>query len=149
MQAVEAPTKVPFTLTQDDGNITEADGTANLWSDLWKYQVPEGTGIILETGNTFACYLEDAAAEIGDDTGYVKIEHRDPSGQDKVNVFGAAIYLRVKDFQSQYKIAKLRLDKPVMVYPKQWLVVMAYDDGAIDASDSYFELKTSKVASPL
>ena len=37
----------PFHLTAADPGNTEADGTANAWSDIWKYQVPRGTTIFL------------------------------------------------------------------------------------------------------
>jgi hypothetical protein len=145
----QTPVKKPFVITQDDGNITEADGTVDTWSDIWKYQAPQGTGIILETGNTFSVYLEDASAEVGNDTCYVKIEHRDPSGQDRKNVWGESLYYRAKEFQEISKLAVIRLNEPFKVYPREWIVIMVKDDGTIDASDSYFELRTSKVALPL
>jgi len=153
MQAVMTPEQkvrmAPFHINQKDGNITEADGTANTWSDIWKYQVPQGSGIILQTGDQISMYLEDATAQVGDDTCYVKIEVRDAAEEEKDRLYGAALYQSVKEFQDRDTIAKLEVPKPMRVYPRQWIVISVKDDGAIDASDSYFDLFTSKVAVPL
>ena len=63
----------PFHLTNDDGNITEADGSAAAWADIWKLQVPRGNEMILAAGDTFSAYVEDASAEVSDRTAKVNI----------------------------------------------------------------------------
>lgn len=144
------PALAPFHINQSDGNITETDGTANTNSDIWVYEVPLGTGIILQAGDSFSAYLEDSSpAEVGSYTCYVTIEVRDPSGLSVVQAFGPALYARVKEFQDRNKIARLGVSEPVKVYPRQKIVVVAKDDATIDVSDSYFDLFTSKVAMPL
>lgn len=140
----------PFHINQDDGNITEADGVAATWSDIWKYRVPQGCGIVLQAGDQLSCYLEDTAPlEVGNDDCYVKIEVRDPSEQDVKLAFGPAVYQKVKEFQDRKSIAKLVLVAPLKVLARQWIVLVAKDGVVIDASDSHFDLLTSKVAVPL
>ena len=140
----------PFHLNQEDGNITKSDGTAATWTDIWKYQVPQKQGIVLQAKDVISMYLEDTApAEVGADTCYVQIEVRDASEQDKRIVFGPALYARLKEFQDRNLMARLPLGAPVKVYERQWVVIMVKDDGTIDESDSYFDLYTSKVAVPL
>jgi len=143
------PELAPFHITQADGNITEGDGTANTWSDIWSYEVPLGTGIILQSSDVFAAYLEDASAEAGGYDCYVKVEVRDPSGLSVVQVFGPSLYNRVKEFSDRNNVARLGLAQPVKVYPRQKIVIVVKDNGAIDASDSYFDLFIHKVAVPL
>lgn len=140
----------PFHINQEDGNITEADGVAATWSDIWKYQVPQGSEIVLQAGDFLSCYLEDTSpAEVGDDDCYVKLEVRDPSEQDVRSVFGAALYMRVGEFADKNTKARLVLAAPLTVIARQWIVLAAKDGVAIDASDSHFDLTTSKVATPL
>jgi len=139
----------PFHITRADGNITEADGTADLWSDIWKYTCPKGSGLLLQAGDALSAYLEDAAAEVGNYDCFIKVEVRDPSGQDVVLLYGPALYIKSKEFQNRNTIARLAMPAPVKLYPRQTLVICVKDNGAIDASDSYFDLFTSKVAVPL
>lgn len=135
----------PFHLTQADGNITEADGTANSFSDIWKYQVPIGVSHVIRTGDTFSAYLEDSSpAQVGNATCRVQIEVRDPAEQDKMVVLGPMLYLKVKEFQDMQLVAKIRIPTDVIVGERYWIVVMVRDDGTIDASDSYFDLNISR-----
>ena len=140
-------TKQPFRLTQSDAVISEADGTANQWSDIWKYQVPMGVQLVIEPEAVFAAYLEDTSpAEVGSATCRVKIEKRDPSESDVQILYGPDIYLSVKEFQDKSKKARLSVpSKGLTIDQREYLVVSVYDDAAIDASDSYFELLISKV----
>ena len=135
----------PFHLTQADPNVTVADGTANTWSDLWKYQVPIGVSHVIQTGHTFAAYLEDTSpAEVGNSTCRVQVEIRDPAEQDSRIVYGPGLYLRVKEFQDRDLMARLVTPEQLVVAERYWIVVRAIDDATIDASDSYFELLISR-----
>lgn len=145
----EAPVLAPFILTNSDGSITAgSDGSTGVWGDVWKYQVPQGTGIILQAGDEFSLFLSDDAVptEVGRYDCYVKIEVRDPAEQDNVLAFGPALYNRVRELQDRNKIAKLAIAQPIKIYPRQWLAIVAKDVGTIDVSECYFVLKTSKVA---
>lgn len=130
----------PLHLTNNDSNLTRADGTASTWSDIWKYQVPRGTELIISPGDTFAAYLEDASAEVSDRTAKVKIEVRDPAEGEASLAFGPSAYQSVKEFQDDDLVARLRLLEPLRVPSRYWVVISVYDDGAIDESDSAFDL---------
>lgn len=148
----KAAVLAPFHLTQADGNITlGSDGTTGLWGDIWKYQVPQGTGIILQAGDQFSLRIDDDASgtEVGQTDCYVKIEVRDPGEQDNLLVYGITMYKRCREFENRNTIARLALAKPVKVYPRQWIAIAAKDVGTIDTSECYFDLLTSKVAIPL
>jgi len=136
----------PFRLTQADSGISEADGTANQWSDIWKYQVPVGVTLKVKAEHTFAAYLEDASAQVGNATCRIKIEKRDPSESDVLLLYGPDLYVVSKEFQDQTKKARLACPAGgITISQREYIVISVYDDGAIDASDSYFELLISKV----
>ena len=138
----------PFQLTDNDANVTEADGTASTWSDIWDYEVPIGEAIRLTSEHTFSAYLENASAEVSNTTCSVRIEVRDPSGQDVVRIFGPALYIKVKEFSERPLLAHLGVAE-LTVRERQHIVVQANDDGAIDASDSYFQLHITRVRQAL
>lgn len=134
-----------WSLTQATANVTEADGTADTWSDIWKWQVPSGNGIVIDPGDSFAAYLEDASAEIANNA-RVRIQVRESEEDEAKTIIPAVPYVRVKSFDDErkrfvYEGATVRIDE------NWWIVVQVNDDGAIDASDSYFEL-TGKRARP-
>lgn len=144
------PVEEKWSLTQlQTADITEADGTAAKWSDIWKYQVPTGIGHVLLPEHTFSAYLEDVAAQVGNGTCRLRIEVRDASEQDSKVVFGPALYVSVKDFSDVNKMAKLNLNGPIVVTERMYIVIVVNDDGAIDASDSYFELATARIRKTL
>ncbi|MBU2613914.1 hypothetical protein KJ925_05685 [Patescibacteria group bacterium] len=137
----------PFRLTNLDPVIAEADGTANLWSDIWKYQVPQGVALILKPQHSFSTYLEDTSpAEVGNPTCQVKIEKRDSSESDVLLVYGPDLYYASKEFQDKDLKARLRVPEAgVAINEREFLVIAAKDDATIDASDSYFEMYIAKV----
>lgn len=143
----------PFHMSQLDGNITlgAAVLTTGVWGDIWRYQVPQGTGIVLQAGDTFSLRIDDDAigTEVGTTDCYVKIEVRDPGQNDNILIWGPNLYLKCREFEDRNKIARLQLAKPVKVYPRQWIAIAAKDVGTVDTSECYFDLLTSKVAVPL
>ena len=136
--------EVPFPLTDNDSAITEADGVAATWSDIWDYQVPPGMALKLTPQDSFALYLEDTSpAEVSNQTCEVEIVVRNAAGTDNQSVYGPALYFLSKEFQEGPKMAKLA--SHMEVGPRQRLVIRVKDDGTIDASDSYFELLTTRI----
>lgn len=135
----------PFHLTNSDPNVTEADGTQDVFSDIWKYQVPIGVTHVLKSEHRFSAYLEDASAEVGNSTCRIQLEVRDPAEQDSRVVLGPALYLRAKEFQDMTKMLTLQVGEDMVVSERYWIVIMVRDDGAIDASDSYFDLFVSRM----
>jgi hypothetical protein len=140
-QAV-APSEVlePFHLLSSDVNMSVQDGTANAWVDIWKYQVPRGTEIILSPGDQFSAYIEDASTVVGNKTCSIRIFVRDPAEGEETIVYGPNFYERSKEQQDDDLIARLRMLEAMRVKPRYWIVVSAKDDGTIDASDSFFDL---------
>lgn len=149
MEQTKSPKMAPFHITQADGNITAANGVTGTWSDIYKYQVPQGVGIILQTGDQFSAYIKDASAEVGLYDCWVKIEVRDAAELDKQVVFGPSLYKKIREFQDRDTIAHLELSEPVKAYPRQWIVIVGKDTGTITVANCYFSLLTSKVAQPL
>lgn len=142
--------EAPFTLYQNDPVISVADGTADTWTDIWKYQVPVGVSLILKPEHTFSAYLEDAAAEVGSATCSVRIEKKDASESDTQIVYGPNLYIASKEFQDAKILAHLNVPASgIIVNEREYLVVTVLDDGAIDESDSYFELRIAKVRKAL
>lgn len=135
------------TTTIPSGN--RSDGTANKWSDIWKYQVPTGQAHILKPGFSFSAYLEDAGAQISDGGGRIRIEIRDQSEQDAKSIYGPALYVASKEFQDSRKKATLDLQSDMAIEERFFIVILVNDDGAIDESDSYFLLETIRVRSGL
>lgn len=146
----------PFRLYQDDPVISVADGTAAVWSDIWKYQVPVGVSLILKPHHTFACYLWEttADAECTTTNTMVKIEKRDSSESDVVKVF-LDLYITCREFAEKPLMAKLQVpEEGIIVNEREYLVISVYDpDGAVDEAggtlDCYFELHIAKVRKAL
>ena len=123
-----------------------SDGTANQWTDIWKYQVPSGQSHILKPEHYLAAYLEDSSpAEVSNGTCQIKLVVRDQSEQDEKCVYGPALYVATKEFQDRDKMASLQLKHEVMVEERFFIVFQAKDDGTIDESDSYFKLETIRI----
>lgn len=140
----------PFRLFQDDPVISVSDGVANTWSDIWKYQVPQGTALILKPTHTFSAYIEDASTQVGNQTCQVKVEKRDASESDVILVYGPDLYYTIKEFQERSKMARLMVPaEGLIVGEREYLVISAKDDGTIDESDSYFEMHIAKVRKAL
>lgn len=143
------PVEEVYSLTNAATGITEADGVAAKWSDIWAYQVPTGLAHVLLPQHTFSIYLEDGSAEVGGGTCQVRLVIRDTSEMDEKAFFPPALYVTVKEFQDKDKVAKLNVRESVQVLEKMYITVQAKDDGTIDASDSYFELQTLRVRNSL
>lgn len=131
---------VPFTLIRTSPAVSEADGTANVKSDIFKAQVPRGERWSLRPGSTFQAYLEDASAEIGNGGNAIEIQVRDASEQQRLTVYGPAPYISSKESQDIDLKAKLNVPEVVYIPERGWIVITVKDDGAIDASDSRFQL---------
>ena len=138
--------ETPYRLYQDDPVISVSDGTADTFTDIWTYQVPQGMALIIKPYHTFAAYINDGS-EVGDNTCQIKIEKRDASGTEVEILYGPELYLTSKEFQEQVKMAKLVAvsEAGVIIEPRQKLVIAIKDDGTVDESACYFELHIAKV----
>ena len=143
------PIAEPYSLTQIDTGLipsgNRSDGTANSWVKIWKFQVPDGIKMIFEPQDIIALYLEDASAEVSNNTCEVRLTISDTSESDSKVIYGPVPYVNVKEFQDTRKVARLRLPSPVEVYEKQFFNIEVKDDGAIDESDSRFLAEMTRI----
>ena len=146
--------EAPFRLTSDDPVLSRADGVASTWSDLWKYQVPIGTSLILKPEHTFVANLEWDTTTAGDQTCIVKIEKRDASESEVVRVF-YDLYYAIKEWQNKTKMAHLQVPpEGIIINEREFLVISGYESGgnlqAGAVNDvSYFELRIARVRKAL
>uniref|UniRef100_A0A6H2A4P9 Uncharacterized protein n=1 Tax=viral metagenome TaxID=1070528 RepID=A0A6H2A4P9_9ZZZZ len=143
-----------WTLTSADtvaipaGN--RADGVANKWSDIWKYQVPTGQAHVLKPEHRFAAYVRDTSpAEVGNGTCRIKIVIRDQSESDEKAIYGPALYVASKEFQDVDKMARLALQRDLAVEEKFYIALVINDDAIVDQDTSYFKLETSRFRSTI
>ena len=144
-----------FHLVPTSTGITELDGVGATWSaDIWDFQPPLGTSLVLKPTDTFAAYL------VGNDTvempasTQIRIVKRDVTNEQAYPVLTNVYYQKVKDFTDSKKIMHLTIDKEVEVDADEHLVIMV--NGAdvagtddLDASLSHFELITTRRRKPL
>jgi len=136
----------PFRLYQDDPVVAVANGVANTWSDIWTYQVPNGTAFILKPSHSFSAYIKDASAEVGSATCQVKIEKRDSSKSDVLVVYGPALYVESKEFQEKSKLARLMVPgEGVIINEREYLIISVKDDATVTEASCYFELHIAKI----
>jgi len=146
----------PFRLYQDDPNVSVADGVASTWSDIWKYQVPLGTSLIIKPEHTLSLYLavagptEVAAAAGTYNTCMVRVEKRDASGSDVQVLTGPKIYIAFRQFTDRNRLAHFNVPaEGVIISEREYLVILAYDDGTISEAVCYFEMHIAKVRKAL
>ena len=144
------PKQVQFRLTENDPNIT-ADATfGTTWRDTWKFRCPQHMKVVLQPGDLFSAHIQEASAggEVAAPDALVKIEVRDPSEQRIELAYGPDNYLSSNNFQQYSYRRKLRLEHPIVVNPRDWIVVATKDNVGLDSTSiaiSYFELVTTKV----
>ena len=144
------PKAEPFVLENVDTTLipaaNRADGVANSWTDIWKFQVPAGQMMVVGPDDTLSMYLEDTAlAEVGNNTARVRISVSDTSEQDSRVLFGPVPYVTVKAFQDRRRLASLRLPQPIQVYEEQYLILSVFDDAVIREINSAFALSMTRV----
>ncbi len=143
-----------FRLTQSDPVISaSADSGSGQWADIWTYQVPNGTALILKPEHTFSAYLYSLAPAECTVTNKIKIEKRDSTGSDVMHVLGPALYVTVKEFQDVNLMAALAVPASgVVVNERELLVISVWilaAETGLDVSESYFEMRISKIRKAL
>lgn len=146
----------PFKLNQADPVISAADGVADTWSDIWKYQVPVGTSLILKRNHTFACYLDEGtgSTEAGAQEASIRIEKRDASESDVEIVFGPKLYVSCKNFTPFNRVAKFNVPgEGTIINEREYLVVVILNDAILTSASTsyycYFEMQIAKVRKAL
>ena len=137
-----------FRLLDTDPNVTEDSSFGTTWRDTWDFECPSHMMIYLQKGDLFSLKAYDSGdVEYVAPDAEVKVEVRDPSGQKKILVYGPANYLSSDEFQEYKKMAKLRIDQPIAVKPRDHIVIMTKDSTGMDAAsvaNSYARLMTSR-----
>lgn len=138
-----------FDLNQESPDVTQVNTTANLWGDLFLYQVPTGMAHILKPEHTFGAYLKDTGGSVEADTTQVKIEVRDTAQIDRKTIFGPAIYKTVQEFQDRDLIAHLNVRELIHVREKMYIAVMVKAAVACSKDTSYFNLAINRIRQTL
>jgi len=97
--------KMEFTLDQNDANVTKANGTAAVMSDIYTYKVPRHTVVELRPEDILSAYLKDAGAEAVA-TDPFELVVRDPNGLTS-EIIASGQYAIIKEFQDSTKTKKL------------------------------------------
>ena len=138
-----------FRLVDTDPNITEDSTFGATWRDTWDFECPSHMRVILQPGDLFSlvCYDSSDVEFVAPDA-LIKIEVRDPSGQKKILAYGPANYTSSSEYQEYKKMAKLRIEQPIEVKPRDHIVIMTYDSTGMDSAsvaNSYARLMTSRI----
>jgi hypothetical protein len=133
------------TITSGDANITAANGTAAIMSDIFTYKTPRHTAILLRPEDVLSAYLKDAGAEAaGTDT--FELIVRDPN-QLTTEVLTLGIYTTIKEFQDRNKTRKLGLAK--LVKSDYFVVLRVKATTVLVVSTCYFQITCMRYAETL
>lgn len=118
----------PFVITQEDSNVTQADGTAETLQDLFKYRVPTGIVIILRPGDPVKLHVDETDSSVGQATSQVLFEIRDATGEEIKPLLGPMQYANfsasgIGEFQDEDKIVRLGIGREIRVREKEYIVV--------------------------
>jgi hypothetical protein len=132
-------------ITQVDSNITAANGTAAVMSDIYTYKVPRHTAIQIRPEDTLSAYLKDAGAEaVANDPFELVI--RDPNSL-TVEVLAMGSYLRMKEFTDRNKILRLGISK--LIKSDYSLILRVKATTVLVVSTCYFQITCLRYAEVL
>lgn len=137
----------PYTITQEDSNVTQADTSAGAWGDLFSFRVPKGELFILRPEDIFRFYGKDTGGAELVNTDRIKIEIRDSMGAgESYPVLNPVLYGNLAgEFKDKDKLTHLEVSEEIEVSELEYIVVMAYEpDLGGDKDDSYFSLNTHR-----
>lgn len=148
----------PFRLYQDDPNVAVSGTyTTSTWWDIWKYQVPLGTSLIIKPEHTLSLYLAATGpTECAATNGHwqecmVRVEKRDASGSDVEIICGPKIYRAFQQFVDKNRLAHFNVPPAgVIISEREFFVIVVYDTATtILESVCYFEAHIAKVRKAL
>lgn len=133
----------PWVITQEDSNVTQADGTANELQDLFKYRVPKGMKIILRPEDVLCFYGEETDTTALQSSALVKLELRDDTGEEKTPLVNAMQYVNFNgEFQDEDKLIKLNISGQKIVGEQEYISLMVKNPTPYcDKDTGYFELR--------
>jgi len=132
-------------INQNDDNVTAANGTAAVMSDIYDYKVPRHTAVLLRPEDIISAYLKDAGAEaVGTDQWELII--RDPNSLSSEEV-SSGIYTVIKTFDDRNKTKKLGQSK--LVKSDFHIVLRVNATTVLVVSTCYFQLTCLRYAETL
>lgn len=144
-----------FELNGSTSGVTAADGLGATWAaDIWNFQLPLNTWLLLRPGDIFSCYLiGDDAAEMPATT-QVRVVIRDVNNQEALPILKDTLYQSLKSFTDRDKVVALDIARERIVGPDERIAIMvngadATGTGDTDASASHFKLVTRRRRKPL
>ncbi|MBT9148526.1 MAG: hypothetical protein DDT32_02301 [Syntrophomonadaceae bacterium] len=120
-------------------------------SDLFSYRVPLGSNILLSPDNVLAIHLLNLAGAAIEPTAQVRVELRSPVGGGEAEpILGATLYQTfapggIGEFRHIEQLVTLQIPAPRQVIEQAFIVVQAQSAVVIDATRSWFELRTQEV----
>lgn len=94
-----------FSITQNDANITKANGTVAIMSDIFLYTIPLGTNILIRPEDVICAYMKDAGAEAVA-TDQWQLVAKDPNSL-TTEILASGIYTEIKTFDDRNKTKKI------------------------------------------
>ena len=133
------------TITQNDGNVTSANGTAAVMSDIYDYLVPRHTAILIRPEDILSAYFKDAAAgALATDAFEMVI--RDPNELSS-ELLAQGNYLRIKEFTDKNKTLKMGMSK--LIKSDYHLVLRFNATTVLVVASCYFQLTCMRYAETL
>lgn len=133
------------TITQLDPNVTAANGTAALMSDIYKYVVPRHTAIQIRPEDILAAYMKDAGAEAVTNDPF-ELVIQDPNGLTE-EVLAQGNYLRIKTFDDRNKVLHLGMSK--LIKSDFQLILRFKATTVLVVSTCYFQITCLRYAEVL
>ena len=137
--------KMEFTLDQNDSNVTKANGTVAVMSDIFTYKVPRHTVIELRPEDILSAYLKDAGAEALA-TDAFELVVRDPNSLTS-EVIASGQYAIIKDFQDSTKTKKLGMAR--LIKSDFQIVLRVKATTVLVNASCYFQLTCARWAEVL
>ena len=140
----------PFVITQEDDDVTQADGVADALQDLFLYRVPIGMRMILRPTDVFCIHVRETDDTVGQNTALVKLEHRDSANVEKKPLLGPIQYANfsasgIGEFQDKKKLIHLDIQRDIIVEEQEYITVMVKNPSPYADKDlSYFSLRTHR-----
>lgn len=135
-----------YRITQNDENVTLADGTANQESTIATFVVPDRTAFEINPDDIFSIYLANNAGTEAANTAQIKVTHEDPNGI-SVRQLALVDYIVVKEFADRLKI--YTFGQSATLKPKDRIRIKVTADVAVDKSRTRFQISATRVAESL
>jgi len=139
----------PWTINQEDSDITQTDTVAATSGDLFVYRVPKGITILLDPSNVLKLDLDEDDTTVCQNTDEVKLEIRDSAGLGKRTILGPVLYgsfaaSGVGELQDVDKLVHLDISGPMRVEHQEYIALMVKATGICDKDTSIMSLVTHR-----